>query len=70
MGGMPMYEHTFQWRRERCTLVYSIENTVLGTQLVLDDVSARSLEIVNAIPDWVIEREAREMATLHSAHYL
>lgn len=65
-----MYEHTFRWRRERFTLVYSIESTVRGIQLVLDDVSARSLEIVNAIPDWVVEREACEMATLHGAHYL
>lgn len=65
-----MYEQTFEWRRERCTLVYSIESTVRGIQLVLDDVSARSLEIVNAIPDWVVEREARAMASLHKATYL
>lgn len=65
-----MYEHTFQWRRERCTLVYSIENTVHGIQLVLDDVFAGSPEVVNAIPDWVVEREACEMAALHRAHYL
>ena len=65
-----MYEHAFQWRRERCTLVYSIEITVRGRQLVLDDVSARSLEVVNAIPDWVVEREACELAALHRASYL
>ncbi|QOJ01655.1 MAG: hypothetical protein HRU70_14670 [Phycisphaeraceae bacterium] len=65
-----MYEHIFQWRRERCMMVYSIENTVRGMQLVLDDVSARSHELVNAIPDWVVEREVREMAALHGAHYM
>lgn len=65
-----MYEHTFRWQREMFTMVYSIENTLRGPQLMLDDVSARSLEIVSAIPDWVVEREACEMAALHSAHYL
>lgn len=65
-----MYEHTFQWRGEWYTLLYSIEDTVRGLQLVLDDVSAHTLEIVNAIPDWVVEREASEMAALHIAQYL
>jgi hypothetical protein len=65
-----MYEHAFRWQRERFTLVYSIENTVRGIQLVLDDVFASSLEIVNAIPDWVVECEACKMAALHNAHYL
>ncbi|MGE3109914.1 MAG: hypothetical protein AB7G11_16440 [Phycisphaerales bacterium] len=65
-----MYEHPFQWGGERYTLTYSIEDTVRGLQLVVDDVSARTLEIVNAIPDWIVEREASEMAVLHSAHYL
>lgn len=65
-----MHEHTFQWRGERYTLLYSIEVTVQGFQLVVDDVTGRMIEIVNAIPDWVVECEACEMATLHNARYL
>jgi hypothetical protein len=65
-----MHEHAFQWRRERFTLVYSIERTPFGLQLILDDVLGSSLEAVNAIPDWVIENEASEQATRHGARYL
>jgi len=65
-----MHKHTFRWQREQLTLVYSIERTLRGLQLIVDDVSAGSLEIVNSVPDWIVEREACAMAALHGARYL
>jgi len=64
-----MFEHKFQWQGEEVTLIYSIEYNSHGRQLVIEDVTARSLEIVNSVPDWIVEREACEAATLQVAHY-
>jgi hypothetical protein len=50
--------------------VYSIEWTVRGLQLIVDDVCAGSLEIVNGLPDWVIEREASGIAFDADAVYM
>lgn len=65
-----MYRHAFQWQRKHYTLAYFIEQTVQGLQLVLEDVTAHSLETVNSIPDWVVEREACKLASYHGARYL
>jgi hypothetical protein len=65
-----MRTHIFLWRRERITLFYSIESAREGLRLVLDDVTARSIEIVNKVPDWIIELEADAVATDHGAAYL
>lgn len=65
-----MFEHTFRWQSEAFTLVYFIECNSYGRQLVVEDVIARSLEIVNSVPDWIVEREACAVAALQVAHYL
>lgn len=64
-----MYTHIFSWRGERVRMVYSVERTRLGLQLVVDDVVARSPDVVNSVPDWLIEYEATETAVAHGARY-
>lgn len=65
-----MQEHTFSWRGERFTLAFSVDRSPRGLQLIVDDVSGRSIESINALPDWVVEREACRVAADHGAHYL
>jgi hypothetical protein len=45
-----MHQHTFRWQGKRVVLVYCIEWTVRGLQLIVDDVCTGSLEIVNGLP--------------------
>ncbi|MCC6952147.1 MAG: hypothetical protein IT433_11980 [Phycisphaerales bacterium] len=65
-----MYTHVFAWRRERVTIVYSISRTRHGLQLIIDDVSAGTLDVANSVPDWLIEHEAGAAAAAHGAGYL
>ena len=61
-----MFEHAFEYAGRTIWLVYSIERR--GSErwrLVIDDVMAESLDVADAVPDWVIEAPAGEAAWEH-----
>ena len=65
-----MLKHSFKWQGALVKLVYTIEVTETGLQLVLDDVRTRTLEVANSVPDSVIEYEACAAAERQGAVYM
>lgn len=65
-----MLKRRFYWKRKSIDMWYFIESTPQGLQLVLDDVCAATLAIVESVPDWRIEFEATTIAAEHGARYL
>ena len=63
-------KHVFIWNSFCVSLFYSIEGEDFNRQLILDDVMSESLEVVNSVPDNVIENEASAIASLYGAKYL
>lgn len=69
MSSDHIYSHAFTYKRDQVRLLYTIVEQRGERQFVLEDVLARNLQIVNNVPDWVIEREALRIAVDHGAAY-